>query len=168
MARVITFSRVFPKGHPKAGKETNFIQKIWTAIKVPLPCSVHADQLNEEMMKLFLGSWRPKYHTIRAGHRFKVGDKFSPRVWSGKPYASKQIIIADDIEVKKTWDVEMDENQIISIDGKYIHEFDDLMKFDSWERLAINDGLSLDDFLCWFDKLPFKGQIICWNENINY
>jgi hypothetical protein len=169
MSKVIMFSRIFPKGHPKEGQSTDFIQKIWISINVPLPCSIHADQLNGEMTKLFLHSYKPKHHTIRKGNRFRVGDKFSPRIWSGKPYLSKQIIIADDIEVKKTWNIEIDENGIISINGKYIHEdFTDIMKFDSWDRLALNDGLSTDDFICWFDKLPFKGQIICWNENVVY
>lgn len=32
-----------------------------------------------------------KHHTIRAGNRFKTGDYFSPRVWSGSPYNSKQL-----------------------------------------------------------------------------
>jgi hypothetical protein len=34
--------------------------------------------------------------------------------------------------------------------------------------LAKNDGLSHDDFKDWFSKLPFSGQIICWNENVKY
>lgn len=168
MSKYIMFSRVFPKGHPQEGKETNFIQKIWVAISVPLPCSVHADKLNDEMWKLFRNCmlWRPKYHTIRKGNRFKPGDKFSPRIWSGKPYASKQIIIADDIEVKKTWDIEIDENGVIAINGHYIEE-------DTYDRLALNDGLLYEDFLAWFipdfnKPKPFKGQIICWNERVNY
>lgn len=55
----------------------------------------------------------PSYHPIipsapvTAG---KVGDKFSPRVWSGKPYRSKMITIAPDIEVKQIWDFERDED----------------------------------------------------------
>jgi hypothetical protein len=40
-------------------------------------------------------------------------------------------------------------------------------------ELAKNDGLSKKDFLSWFglDKKvikPFVGQIICWDEKVNY
>lgn len=38
-----------------------------------------------------------KYHTIRAGNRFKKGDYFSPRIWTDKPYASKQYQFHPDI-----------------------------------------------------------------------
>lgn len=69
-------------------------------------------------------SFDPKGHTVRAGHRFKPGDIVSLRVWgndvnpkSGRsgPYHSKQIIIAPDIQVKKTWDFEIDACGIYSI-----------------------------------------------------
>lgn len=46
-----------------------------------------------------------KEHTIRKGKRWKVGDKFSPRIWSGKPYKSKQIILAPDTEIKQVFDI---------------------------------------------------------------
>ena len=171
MSKVIMFSRVFPKSHPRAGQETNFMQKIWKAINVPIPVSVHADKLNGEVHKLMSLTWRPKYHTIRKGSRFKPGDKFSPRVWEGKPYGSKQIIIADDIEVKKIFDFEMDENGVYSINGKYLlTEEDDKKEM----LLARNDGFNDPaDFFSWFmpdysNPKPFKGQIICWNENIEY
>jgi hypothetical protein len=29
MSRVLTFSRVFPAYHPKAGQPTGFVEKIW-------------------------------------------------------------------------------------------------------------------------------------------
>lgn len=35
------------------------------------------------------------------------------------------------------------------------------------QLLSFNDGLSRKDFKDWFAK-PFAGQIICWNEKINY
>ena len=167
MSKVIMFSRVFPRSHPRAGQETNFMQKIWKAIKVPLPVSIHGEYLNDEVHKLMFGDWKPKYHTIRRGHRFNVGDKFSPRIWTGRPYASKQIIIADDIEVKKTFDFEMDENGVFAVNGGYLLIDADVKK------LALNDGLTEEDFFYWF--MPdiskpkyFTGQIICWDENINY
>lgn len=96
-----------------------------------------------------------KWHTIRLGHRFKEGEYFSPRVWSGKPYNSKQIVLAPDVMVKKVWSFYKDPWQW-KIPGTV-------------EELSKNDGLSLVDFLDWFDsKKPFDGQIICWSDKIQY
>ena len=164
MSKVITFSRYFPSYHPRKGEETFFVEKFWEGIG-----ESYFDQYKEAR----LGNFEPKYHTIRAGNRWKVGDKFSPRVWSGKPRRSKQIIIAPDIEIKKIWDFEMDECGIFSIDSKYLL-YDFLSsEMDPEIKLAKNDGLSQDDFFHWFmpnfnKPKAFKGQIICWNENINY
>jgi len=109
-----------------------------------------------------------KYHTIRAGNRWKVGDKFSPRVWSGKPYASKQIQFAPPIEIKKIWLISFDEHSVPAIDG--VHLFDEYNS-QNWDfdLMAKNDGLSPSDAISWFK--PYKetvGQIICWNEKIKY
>lgn len=104
-----------------------------------------------------------KHHTIRAGHRFKAGDKFSPRVWSGKAYRSKQIIIAPDIEVMKTFDFHIRKNDY------FINHSP--VNYNQLKVVAANDGLEIDDFECWFNVKKgevFAGQIICWNENINY
>jgi len=133
-----------------------------------------------------------KHHTIRAGSRFKVGDKFSPRVWgndinpkNGKsgPYQSKQIIIAPDIEVKKVWEFEVLDGQSMFIggaDGRQIYDYSRLSEDQPQETktyfsICENDGLSADDFDEWFGygyhkktEKTFIGQIICWNENITY
>lgn len=168
MSRVITFSRTFPKYHPRAGEETHFVEQIWNGItQLGLPHLKNSDFSHEFMWSILpLSNYGCKFHTIRAGNRWKVGDKFSPRVWSGKPYHTKQIIIAPDIEVKKVWDFEMDINGIYSIDGKYTSEQNDA-------DLATNDGLSEPDMHFWFmpnynKPKEFKGQVICWDENIEY
>ena len=174
MSKVITFSRVFPAYHPKAGQPTYFVEKLWKSlgnldyqwdlVKV-LQVS---DALN---VKMPYSEFEPKHHTIRAGNRWKVGDKFSPRVWSGKPYNSKQIIIAPDIEIKKIWDVKVEkevyynENSGVNVITKI--SINGAHKTANYEPLAKNDGLSLDDLCDWFAK-PMIGQIICWNENIEY
>lgn len=163
MSRVITFSRVFPSYHPKAGEPTYFVEKIIGGL-------VHLDKpgCDTELIKglrdcgwLKIGNMSDnyKYHTVRAGHRWKVGDKFSPRVWSDKPYRSKQITIASDIEIKKIWDVEFDEDGCLWVYG--------LIEGDHLNKVAKNDGLTTRDLLDWFNK-PFTGQIICWNEKIKY
>jgi hypothetical protein len=162
--RVITFSRTFPAYHPKAGQQTHFVEKIWNSItELGLPHFKNKDFSDDFMWSILpLSNYRCKYHTIRAGNRWKVGDKFSPRVWSGKPYNSKQIIIAPDIEIKKVWDFEIKDHRFI-VDGM-VKGIDEAIL-----TIAENDGLTIFGFMDWF-KFPkeFKGQIICWNENINY
>ena len=159
MSKAITFSRYFPATHPKKGQPTHFVEQIY--ISNPLPTGFwlengFADNLDKSINN-------PKHHTIRAGNRWRVGDRFSPRVWSGKPYASKQIIIAPDIEIKKIWNIDIMHDHSwfsVMIDGKETH----------WHELAKNDGLSSVDFMDWFKKSAnmFIGQIICWNESIKY
>ena len=195
MSKVITFSTKFPSYHPKAGQPTNFVEKIWESLDKNYYSTsevtfnmVHSltggDEsfIQEFFNTLSVQHLSPKHHTIRSGNRWKVGDRFSPRVWgndvnpkSGRsgPYHSKQIIIAPDIEIKKIWDFEMDLNGVYSIDGKYI-----LGEFNEDEaveiQLAKNDGFSNPaDMFDWFmpnynKPKSFRGQIICWNENVNY
>lgn len=111
-----------------------------------------------------------KNHTIRAGNRWKEGDWFSPRFWSGKPYASKQVNFVPDlgIQIKKTWPFEVDENGVASLDGSYLFGEEDE------NELAKNDGLTLQDFNDWLlmpcykKSKAFSGQIICWNPEIEY
>lgn len=164
MAKVITFSRVFPSYHPKAGMPTFFVEKIWKSlggVVLKYTNPFHTEDYKKGIVWGYQLVEGCKHTTIRAGHRWKAGDWFSPRVWSGKPYRSKQIQFAPDIQVKKVWDVEFDEDGCLWIISdkergpRVLH------------RVAKNDGLTLDDLIAWFNK-PFTGQIICWNENIKY
>lgn len=179
--RVITFSTKFPKYHPRAGEETMFIEKIWKGLKTSdrrdgeytiwskhprlmkagywqLP-HVWSDKMNDK-------KFTPKFHTIRAGDRWKVGDFFSPRIWSGRPYASKQIVIAPPIEIKKIWQVEISGEELRKTVG-IIHSYSIYQTLIPLADVAKNDGLSIEDFINWFPK-NFVGQIICWNDKINY
>lgn len=159
--RVITFSRYFPKKHPREGQPTFFVEKIWAGL---------AD-ITDRMQGSVDMDWYeyyngvPKWHTIREGNRWKVGDFFSPRFWSGKPYRSKQSLITEPIEIKKIWDFKKDEHGFYFINGSSTSF--------NMEDVARNDGLSMQDFDAWFyfigsSKKGFNGQIICWNEKISY
>ncbi len=175
MSKVIIFSRQFPKYHPKAGEPTHFIEQILNTV---FPRNdngiINLDELNKQIRPyvndLFLiDGLLKKWHTIRNGTNWKVGDKFSPRIWSGKPYASKQIQFAPDIEIKKVWDFE-----IIHSDGTGDYDkgiwilIDNIVISDYWVNvLAKNDGLETDDLIAWFNK-PMRGQIICWSNEIDY
>lgn len=156
--RVLTFSRFYPGYHPKKGQPTYFVEQICRGI--------HA-WTTEGKELCDLDVWAKdnrKYHTIRAGHRWKVGDWFSPRVWSGKPYASKQIEIAPPIEIKKIFDfmvVPTERHASYFVNDKEMISVD-------FVRLCRNDGLEPGDLEDWFRYKPMEGQVICWNDQIEY
>lgn len=152
MSRVMTFSRYFPAYHPKAGQPTYFVEQIHNS----LDCDV-SFELGEQLDLQEID--KCKHHTIRTGNRWKTGDTFSPRVWSGRPYNSHQIIIAPDITITNTWDFEINEKGIMQVNGGLVN----------YDYLASNDGLGVRDLMEWFEyPKPFKGQIICWNESVKY
>ncbi len=181
MSKIITFSRQFPTYHPRAGEPTYFVEKFWMSlieqgeISLSKCCSLSRQTNigNFDMNNLRKADFTRKYHTIRAGNRFKIGDKFSPRIWgtdinpkSGKsgPYQYKMITISPDIEIKKLFDFEIIDGLIFIEDVIY-----SLGKDKEGVNLSLNDGLEHADFLAWFKyPKPFKGQIICWNDTINY
>ena len=188
MAKVITFSRQFPSYHPKAGQPTYFVEKVLRSVCEDMEHIRRYEYTLEilqtiggyDITKLGLRAidlFDPKHHTIRAGHRFKAGDWFSPRVWSGKPYNSKQIQFAPDIRIPKTWDYKMAFHRVNGEVNLYAFVNDILVETPKAEMIASNDGLTLQDFSNWFCRkgqkfivgLPiFDGQIICWNESIEY
>lgn len=158
MAKVITFSTAFPEYHPKKGQPTYFVEKIWKSIGI---IDISTKELDIYRDSYFNSKHLPKHHTIRSGKRFKKGDVFSPRIWKGKPYNSKQITIAPDLIIHDVWDFEIKDNSL------YINH----KKIDTTQSidLANNDGLKYQDLLDWFQwPKPFKGQIICWNPKIEY
>lgn len=170
MSRVLTFSRFFPAYHPKAGQPTFFVEKLWESIYLdnvgwdgfwPLVNSGNGFDIGLH------GKYQPKHHTIRSGNRWKAGDKFSPRVWSSKPYQSKQIIIAPDIEINNVWSFDL-----LNRNGQAIPIINGVeRKTEMLLKLAINDGLDMFDLLDWF-KFPKQQltdfQIICWSQEVNY
>lgn len=187
MSKVITYSRTFPTYHPKAWQPTYFVEKFYNSFSVDalgarffedkeeelwdlnrhLPYDVYMD-FRDGLVRGRTEKFAPKHHTIRSGSRWKVGDKFSPRVWSGRPYNSKQIILAPDIEIKRLWDFEIS-NADILLDGRIILDRTDIDYHTALGAIAENDGLTTEDLMEWF-RYPqqFKGQIICWSDTVNY
>lgn len=180
MSKTILFSRVFPKSHPKASQPTHFVEQIWNSITaLGLPHLKNKDFPNDFIWSILpLSNYGCKFHTIRKGSRWKVGDKFSPRVWgtdinpkSGRSgaYHSKQIILSEDLIVKKIWNVEI----FIELGSIYIgiRENENTHLLLPFGEVAKNDGLTFNEMQYWFNvkpNKPFIGQIICWNEKINY
>lgn len=179
MARTILFSTHFPANHPKAGHPTYFVEKIWGSLIIEgmhtklqnyyLQYGGHlmkTKQLTDEYLEEEKLS-EPKYHTIRKGNRFKVGDTFSPRVWSGAPYRTPQQTIAPDTEIKRVWQIEILHRKVF-INGVFYGQYSFGYNDPNIQKLAINDGLSVNDFDYWFGDEPFNGQIICWSDKIDY
>ncbi|MBR0291030.1 MAG: hypothetical protein IJQ79_02735 [Bacteroidales bacterium] len=145
---VLILSRMFPLYHPKRGKPTGFAENFGSQ----------------------------KVHTIRAGYeRWKhnldkviSGDfTLSVRQWSGHPYNSKQVELARFTgskvgyqRISMTYDPSSGELKAV-IDGR---------RFTDVERLARNDGLSLQDFTAFFfnddlsEKQLFQGIIIHFTD----
>jgi hypothetical protein len=175
MSKVITFSRTFPAYHPKAGQPTYFVEKFWKSLWDQN--KAHDIHLFQEPYDEHFHPWGDgstnvhqysgKHHTIRAGSRWKEGDYFSPRVWSGKPYNSKQIIIGPNTQIVKEYSFEIQGGEFKIDDRVYGGEAESI--FELLELIALNDGLNRHDLLEWFKyPKPFDGQILCWNENIKY
>lgn len=183
MSKVLTFSTQFPSYHPKKGDYTYFVEKFLKSKKIEYNYCVHEHSLHsfwslnrgkEELVDDFIKfkfsdpfDFEPKNHTIRAGKRFKEGDYFSPRIWSGRPYFSKTITIAPDTEIFYAPKIEIYKTSEIIIDGKFYATFGT----EKSRELAKNDGLFEEDLKNWFkypknDLLDF--QIICWNKDLKY
>lgn len=161
--RVITFSRVFPSTHPRKGERTLFVEKILISLGSK---NLYNPSRIQDLDQLQILKADPKYHTIRAGNRWKVGDFFSPRVWSGLPYRSKQIEFARPIEIKKIWEVDISGDGLRKTVG-IIHKLSAYRTLIPLCDVAKNDGLTCDDFISWFPKSG-TFQIICWNHLIVY
>lgn len=181
--KVITFSRYFPPYHPKAGQPTFFAEKIWahllisgqhTADECYDMVSGHWDRGIVDLDKVteFIGAGTPKIHTIRAGNRWREGDRFSARVWAGRPRRSKQIIFAPPLTILKTEEIgtvdyATDKKQK---DIRFWKRSDQTRNGVTLKRtlfqkeaeiIARNDGLEYDDFRAWFSRSEgYTGQII--------
>lgn len=179
---VITISRNFLKGHPREGQQTFFVEKMiqwyWDTQApkyhnvLEMLLELNGDKFHEYYLSRFIDSldssvneW--KGHTIRNGFRYKEGDKFSPRVWSGDPYKTPQIQILPDLTVKKAWFFGF-QGGAFNLGGR-VFDGEVESHWELLEQIAHNDGLETQEFLAWF-KYPksFDGQIICWNDRINY
>ncbi len=139
---VITLSQKFPATHSKAGQATFFKDKFHAAI-------THNDEY-----------WN-KIHTIRANYplwRQRMDEILrgeaclSVRQWSDKPYSSKQIEIAcltadDGIDVEEL----RFEPDDFGCEWAVHNRADDWCRPIPSKKLAMNDGLSLEDWYEWFN-----------------
>lgn len=147
---IITLSRVFPVTHSRRGEPTGFANKLASGAKK------HTIRKNYDM-------WKLNAEKMERGKFY-----LSVRQWSGKPYNSPQVEIAQRHNPIGVQAVELyyhSDNDTITarIDGR------EWLDADCYE-LAKNDGLSVQDFKEWFfgkdpqeDKV-FKGGIIHFTD----
>lgn len=131
---VITLAKTFPAGHPRAGEATDFRKKFESGKKI------HTIRTNVSL-------WARRMNEVEAGKAC-----LSIREWSGRPYNSKQVEIArltkgDGVGLQvlstksRMYDGTLYANLIAHGCVDYIVEA---------SSIAMNDGLSLDDWLAWF------------------
>lgn len=165
-------SQTFPSKHPRHGEPTGFADKIQEALNYVKYFGIDGMQPTK----------RAKLHTMRSNYdlwskRFqKIYEGkacLSLRVWSGKPYHSKQIEIARltkedriglqpayivEIEMKGSHDMNM---RLVVVGGYESKGFDDFGfpiedPIVDGETIAMNDGLSLQDWLPFFGEYDFN------------
>jgi hypothetical protein len=185
MTKIVTFSRVFPSHHPKKGQPTYFVEAILTQLGIEYKTGAYLKWLvenNPDISQVFLMKFvdslernvKPKSHTIRSHKRpLKTSDFINPKCWAGKPYKKTeegfwQIQFAPFIEVDKVFDIYTKKGSWGL--GKWRYFEGIWTHLDKIQLLANNDGLDITDFLDWFNKFQqdFNGQVICWNESVNY
>jgi len=174
---ILSFKQKFPDGTP-----TYFIHKIWrsladnavTKLEALAVTSVKASKSIDFIAKFghpWDGHWSdtntsfetvlnllPKLHTIRAGARWKAGDKIhfcinarTPNYFQFAPVV--KVVSVQSIEIKWIANLETGKGVTVCIDGEYHVDI---------TQLAQNDGFpSVEAFFNWFSE-DFTGQIIHW------
>jgi hypothetical protein len=124
---VITISRNFPSTHSKKGQPTNFFSKIKEGVKK------HTIRSNYEL-------WKKRIDEVNEGKAL-----ISLREWSGKPYFSKQTVLLE----FKQGEIGVQKLTVDFMMGYFIEDGDSDI---TTEQLAINDGLTKEEFSEWFKK----------------
>lgn len=157
---VITLSRNFPAKHPRKGEPTGFADKIQEALNYVKYHGVEGMKQTKRAkihtMRTNWSLWSKRFRKIYEGKAC-----LSLRVWSGKPYHSKQIEIArltkeDGIGIQPAYIEEMQflGNEEIEVRMRIAGGYDSIrIKEDpiiDGRVMAMNDGLVLRDWLPFF------------------
>ena len=123
---LLTLSKLFPVTHQKAGLPTNFEKNLKAGRKI------HTIRWGYDL-------WVKRHRDINAGTKY-----LSVREWMGRPYHSEHREYAqiEKIGLQRIKLVKTDADAIpqVFIDGKRV----------SAHEVALNDGLSVEDFTDWF------------------
>lgn len=157
---VLTVSTHYQSKHPKQGESTYFVEKIFACLADKIEGFKIPKDFQEYDFHRYYNETMLKGHTIRANYELwkKRIDEviagraiLSIRIWTGKPYNSKQIEIAritkeNNPGIQKVYiDIHCDESNIESSIRAKVEE-----KEVDASLLAKNDGLNIVDFARWF------------------
>jgi hypothetical protein len=132
---VITLSKTFPQGLPRAGQPTNFRESLEIGTKI------HTIRCNYDL-------WAKRLDEVIAGRAV-----LSIRQWSGKPYGSKQEVLKI---LTKEDGVGYQLLNTDILDKKYR----DYVSIGKKAELSSHDGLTIDDFYSWFGDVNEKEAYI--------
>lgn len=133
---IIVLSKNFPVTHSKAGKPTNFREKFYTKEKI------HTIRSNYHL-------WEKRIMEVQEGKAV-----FSIRQWTGKPYRSQQVEIAQ-LTVADGIGIQRLRFLGSNFSGGYIRNG----VFPSCKVLANKDGLSLEDWEEWFREYDLSAPL---------
>lgn len=149
---IIMLSRVYPKKHTKAGEPTNFGKLLEVGRKI------HTIRGNYDL-------WKVNEEKMKSGKYF-----ISVRQWSGRPYHSKQVEIA---QIRTPILVQRMELRYNHRTDSITAETDDKRWVD-WMQIAYNDGMNTEDFKEWFfgknqkEDKSFDGCVIHFKDGFQY
>jgi hypothetical protein len=138
MKAVLLLSKTFFPAHPKAGEETHFANKVLAATGNQTICPEVFEEKKHTCRRNY-EYWKKKIDRLKA-----TGGELSIRQWSGKPYRSKQEIVAtipaEDVEVQRLSFHHNPYGWTTCVDSRCV----------PIATIASNDGLTKDDFVAWF------------------
>lgn len=139
---IITLSKMFPVSHSKAGKPTEFAKHLQEGVKI------HTVRGNNKNI------WDQRAEQIKAGKMY-----LSVREWSGRPYNSKQVELAQFHKIGLQHI--MIANSVLGITRCWVDD-----KEVPICEIAKNDGLAVEDFVEFFHTNTdvFEGVIIHFTD----
>ncbi len=153
---VITLSREFLTGHPRAGQPTGFADKFLANFRFPTYNPALLEQKKLHTIRANYDLWSKRFKKIAAGEAC-----LSVRQWVGRPYAkgSTQIELIrltkeNGIGIQEVW-IDTDTVDFKDVpESKFSKVRIEDVKYDyrliPSKRLAENDGLSYEDWMEWF------------------
>lgn len=141
-------SQQFPQTHKRCGEPTNFVDKIAYQEKI------HTIRANYEL-------WEKRIDEINAGRAV-----LSVRVWTGKPYRSKQreVFAFEGVGIERMLLGQVEDGTMY-----HVAEKDNSLTYIRTPLVASNDGLSVEDFKEWFKDVDrTKPMAIIHFSNYRY
>lgn len=144
-------SRNFPSTHPKKGQATGFINSILNAIE-KIPFNPYADKFKLHTIRNNYELWAKRMAEVQSGRAV-----IEIYYWDGKPRhkGSKQVVFAV-LDKDSGCGVQRVYFAINTLELPFIDNFEEKQSLTDAEgihilnKLAKNDGLSIDDFKAWF------------------